>query len=51
MNQVERFEKERVGLLEDQSKLAKPYEIGLIDCNGEPMSFYPDDPDNRNKIC
>ena len=46
MNQVERFEKEKIGLLDDQSKLTNLYEIVLIDSNGELIPFYPDDPNN-----
>ena len=38
-SKVDRFEQERIRLLDDQAKLAKLYEMGYIDDNGDPLQF------------
>ena len=40
-SKVEQFEDERIRLLGDQSKLAKLYEMGLIDNQGDPILIEP----------
>ena len=40
-SKVEQFEDEQIRLLGDQSKLAKMYEIGLIDNQGDPILIEP----------
>ena len=39
ISKVNQFESERIKLLEDQSKLAKLYEMGVIDYHGNPLPF------------
>ena len=39
ISKVNQFESERIKLLEDQSKLAKLYEMGVIDDHGDPLPF------------
>ena len=36
-SEVDRFENERIKLLDDQTKLAKLYEMGFIDDHGDPV--------------
>ena len=44
-SKVEQFEDERIRLLGDQSKLAKLYEMGLTDNQGDPILIeLPEDP-------
>ena len=38
-SKVDRFEQERIRLLDDQAKLAKLYEMRYIDDNGDPLQF------------
>ena len=40
-SKVEQFENEQIRLLGDQSKLAKLYEMGLIDNQGDPILIDP----------
>ena len=39
ISKVNQFESERIKLLEDQSKLAKLYEMRVIDYHGNPLPF------------
>ena len=43
--QLEEYEKLKMEYLEDESKLAKLFEIGIIDTKGEYVPFNPDDQD------
>ena len=44
------FENEKIEYLDDRSKLARLYDIGLIDSAGDPLlADPPDDPDAENK--
>ena len=44
--QVEKFEKLKMDYLEDESRLAKLYEMGVIDSKGDYMPNSPDDHDD-----
>ena len=43
------FEYERLEYLNDRSKLAKLYDLGLIDSVGDPLPANPDDDQNEMK--
>ena len=45
---VEYFEIERIKMLEDQEKLAKLYEMGLIDDHGDPVPSFIRESDDMN---
>ena len=49
-DKVKNFEYERIEFLDDRAKLAKLYDMGLIDNAGDPLlAKPPDDPDTTNK--
>ena len=43
------FENEELVYMEDRAKLAKLYEIGLIDSSGDPILAHPDDDPDEMK--
>ena len=43
---IQKFELERLELIEDQDKLARLYELGVIDSKGESVPFNPSDEDD-----
>ena len=45
---VDKFEQERIRLFEDQTKLAKLYEMGFIDSHGDPLPNIPEDNDEMS---
>ena len=46
---IQQFESEKLELLDDREKLAKLYELGLIDSAGEPLYVDPPDDHDNNK--
>ena len=47
-SKIERFEHERIILLEDQAKLAKLFDMGYIDNHGDPLPDLPKENDDMN---
>ena len=47
-SKVEYFEIEKIKMLEDQEKLAKLYEMGLIDDHGDPVPSFIRESDDMN---
>ena len=45
-SEVDKFERERIYLLDDQTKLDKLYHMGLIDDHGDPISQNPNESDD-----
>ena len=43
---IQKFELERWEFIKDQEKLARLYELGVIDSKGEPVPFNPSDEDD-----
>ena len=43
------FEDEKLSLLEDRGKLAKLYDLGLIDSAGEPLYVEPPDLEDKDE--
>ena len=41
--QIRKFEEEKLDYHESQDKLAKFYTLGIIDSNGDPLEFNPED--------
>ena len=48
-NQVREFEIERLDLLDERAKLAKLYDMGLIDSAGDPILVEPPEYDSKAK--
>ena len=45
-SEVDKFERERIHLLDDQTKLAKLYDMGLIYDRGDPIPHNPNESDD-----
>ena len=43
---ISKFEHERLELMENQDKLAKLYQMGVIDSKGDPLPFQEDSNDD-----
>ena len=43
---IEKFQQEKLNYAEDMDKLAKLYDIGIIDSKGDPIPFQPDQVDD-----